>query len=83
MFGNSLAVQWLGLCTFTAEVPGSTPGWGTNIPQAVQRGKKKKKKDNSMCFSLSGKQTGLFLFGGHVNIRLYAEIESFMNTGVG
>ena len=34
--GNSLAVQWLvGLCALTAEGPGSTPGWGTKIPQAV------------------------------------------------
>ena len=33
--GNSLAVQWLGLCAFTAEGPGSTPGQGTKIPQAV------------------------------------------------
>ena len=31
-FGNSLAVQWLGLCTLTAEDPGSTPAWGTKIP---------------------------------------------------
>ena len=25
--GNSLAVQWLGLCAFTAEGAGSIPGW--------------------------------------------------------
>jgi len=25
---NSLAVQWLGLPAFTAEGPGSIPGWG-------------------------------------------------------
>ena len=30
--GNSLAVQWLGLHTLTAEGPGSIPGWGTRIP---------------------------------------------------
>ena len=41
--GNSLVVQWLGLGTFTAEGPGSIPGWGNKIPQAMQRGKKKKK----------------------------------------
>lgn len=31
--GKSLTVQWLGLCAFTAESPGSIPDWGTNIPQ--------------------------------------------------
>ena len=41
MFGNSLALQWLGLSTFTAKGPGSIPGPGTKIPQAVQRGNKK------------------------------------------
>ena len=42
--GNSLAVQWLGLCAFTAEGTGSIPGWGTKMPQAAQCGQKKKKK---------------------------------------
>ena len=28
---------------FTAEGPGSIPGWGTKIPQAMQYGQKKKK----------------------------------------
>ena len=37
-------VQWLGLHAFTAEGPGSIPGQGTKIPQAVSRGQKKKKK---------------------------------------
>ena len=32
--GTSLAVQGLGLRTFTAEGPGSIPGWGTEMPQA-------------------------------------------------
>ena len=32
---NSLAVQWLGLCAFTAEGPGLIPGWGIKIPQIV------------------------------------------------
>ena len=41
---NSLAVQWLGLCTFTAKGPGSIPGQRTNIPQASRCGQKKKKK---------------------------------------
>ena len=30
--GNSLAVQWLGVRTFTAEHLGSIPGRGTKIP---------------------------------------------------
>ena len=42
--GSSLAVQWLGLSAFTAEVPGSIPGQGTKIPQAVQCGKNKTKQ---------------------------------------
>ena len=41
--GNSLAVQWLVLCTFTAKSPGSIPGWGTKILQA-SRGSQKKKQ---------------------------------------
>ena len=38
--GNSLAVQWLGLHTFTAMALGLIPGWGTKIPQAAQCGQK-------------------------------------------
>ena len=34
MEGNSLAVQWLGLCAFTAKGLSSVPGRGTKIPQA-------------------------------------------------
>ena len=44
MLGNSLAVQWLGHCAFTAEGAGSIPGWGSGILQAVGRLSKKKKK---------------------------------------
>ena len=33
--GSSLVVQWLGLCAFTALGPGSIPGQGTKIPQAI------------------------------------------------
>ena len=39
--GNSLVVQWLGLCTFTAEGLGSIPGQGTKIPQARQHSQNK------------------------------------------
>ena len=42
LYGNSLAVQWLGLCAFTAEGVGSIPGRGTRILQAVPGGQKKK-----------------------------------------
>ena len=42
IWGNSLVVQWLGFCAFTAEGPGSIPGRGTKIPQATWRGGKKK-----------------------------------------
>ena len=34
--GNSLAVQWLGICALTAEGPGSVLGEGTKIPEAVR-----------------------------------------------
>ena len=33
--GNSLLVQWIGLCVFTAEGADSIPGRGTKIPQAA------------------------------------------------
>ena len=42
--GNSLAVQWLGLCAFIAEGVGSIPGRGTKILQAARCGQKRKKK---------------------------------------
>ena len=42
--GNSLAVQGLGLPGPTAGGRGSIPGWGAKIPQAMQYGKKKKRK---------------------------------------
>ena len=35
-FGNSLAVQWLGLCASTAGGLGSIPGGGTEILHAAQ-----------------------------------------------
>ena len=43
--GNSLAVQWLGLHTSTAEDTGSIPGQGTKIPHAMWCWKKKKRKE--------------------------------------
>ena len=44
--GSSPAAQWLALCDFTAQGPGSIPGWGTKILQATQSSQKKKKKKN-------------------------------------
>ena len=41
---NSLVVQWLGLSAFTAEGPGSIPGWEMKIPQAVWWGQPKTKR---------------------------------------
>ena len=41
--GTSLVVQRLRLCTPIAGGEGSIPGQGTRIPQAAQRGQKKKK----------------------------------------
>ena len=40
--GNSLAVQRLGLSTFTADGLGSIPGWGIKIPQALWHSQKNK-----------------------------------------
>ena len=45
--GNSLAVQRLGLGTFNAEDPGSTPGQGTKILQAMLHGQKTKRKQRT------------------------------------
>ena len=42
--GNSLMVQWLGLCTSIAGVTVSISGQETKISPAVQCGAKKKKK---------------------------------------
>ena len=42
--GNSLVVQWLALCAFTAEGPGSIPGQGTKILQAMMTPRKKKER---------------------------------------
>ena len=40
-FGNSLAIQWLGLfCAFTAEHLSSIPGWGTKILQVAWHSQK-------------------------------------------
>ena len=41
IWGTSLVVQWLSLCTPTAGGAGSIPGWGTKVPHAAQRSKRK------------------------------------------
>ena len=43
---NSLAVQWLVPCTFTAKDAGSVSGQGTKIQQASQYSQIKRKNDN-------------------------------------
>ena len=56
--GNSLAVLWLGLRTFTAEVPRvQSPGWGAEIQQAARRSQKKKKKTQRPSLNASGSQS--------------------------
>ena len=50
--GNSLVVQWLGLCAFTAVGPGSFPGRGTNILHKLQCPPKKRKTLIYHCFAL-------------------------------
>ena len=42
-----LVVQWLGLGAFTAESPGSVPGWGNEILIALWCGQNKKKQNTS------------------------------------
>jgi len=44
--GTSLVVQWLILCTSSAEGTGLIPGQATKIPHAAWHGKRKKKKEN-------------------------------------
>ena len=51
LIGNSLAVQWLGLCPFTAEGRASIPGRGTQIPQAASAKKKKKRLCSALLTS--------------------------------
>ena len=46
--GNPLAVQRLGLGTFTAEGAGGISGWETKTPQLVWCSQKKKKGTNTM-----------------------------------
>ena len=54
LVGNSLVVQWLGLCTFTAEGSALIPGQGTKILQAARWHSQKKKKRNGPKKQSSG-----------------------------
>ena len=58
----SLAVQWLGCHTFTAEGLDSTPGQGTEIPQSRQQSssppKKLKERENRHIVGGGGGNTG-------------------------
>ena len=49
---NSLVVQWLGFCAFTAEGPSSIPSQETKIPQVLRYGTKKKKGYHLWTFIL-------------------------------
>lgn len=46
--GNSLLVQWLGLCPFTAEGLGSILGRGSKILQARPQGQRKQKNKQTL-----------------------------------
>ena len=52
--GNSLAVQWLGLCTFTAEGRGSVPGGELRCPKPRSMAEKKKREDMAVQDQLAG-----------------------------
>ena len=49
-FRNSLAVQWLGLCAFTAQGPNLIPGLRTKISEASQHCHKERKRNSSSYF---------------------------------
>ena len=68
MRGNSLVVQWLGLGAFTAEGLGSTPGWGTKIPQAARCNEKNKNKKIFLIkFNLIRFKNQLFSHAEHIS----------------
>ena len=50
--GNSLVIQWLRFCAFTAKDMGSVPGWGTKTPQARRHGQ----RDKQIEFTLKKKR---------------------------
>ena len=52
--GNSLEVQWLGLCAFTAKGLSPIPDQGTRVPQATQSSQKKGHLPPGTTFLFSG-----------------------------
>ena len=54
--GNPLVVQRLGLHALTDKGPGSIPGWGTKIPQAVQHSQKNNNKINYRQLQIAGSE---------------------------
>ena len=62
--GNSLAVQWLGLCAFTSRGAVLIPGRGAKILQATVRQKKKTMRD---LFAKTGRARKA-LSGGAVHV---------------
>ena len=66
--GSSLAIQWLGLCAFTAEGPGLISGQGTRILHATRRGQIKKKNLQTISAGEGvEKSEPSYSVGGHVN----------------
>ena len=63
---NSLAVQWLGLHSFTAESMGLIPGQGTKILQAIRHGQNSQKKNCCLWYFL---KFPLLAYGFSVNSR--------------
>ena len=53
--GNSLVVQLLGLCAFTAEDAGSIPGQGIKISKLHGSAKKKTQKTGDICITKGGR----------------------------
>ena len=69
--GNSLAVEWLRLSTFTVKGPGSSPGQETKIPQSVQHSQKKKKKKERDTIRKIKRQLTEWekIFGNHISVK--------------
>ena len=63
--GKSLAVQWLGLCTFTAQGLTSTSGWGSEIPQDRQCRPKKESRKRTGKPALPGPLSPLGPWAAH------------------
>ena len=49
VLGNSLAVQWLGLCTYTAKDLSSISGWGPRSHKPPGTAKRRERKKGLSC----------------------------------